>query len=67
MGSPPFSMSALRVKNVRVTVSPCLPNHARQSSPYSPNCIEPSTMQGMITAVVISNLANFGRKFFFTT
>jgi hypothetical protein len=29
--------------------------------------IDQSTMQGMITAVVISNVVNIGRKYFFAT
>jgi len=29
--------------------------------------IDQTTMQGMITAVVLSNLVNIGRKFFFKT
>jgi len=67
MGSPAFSMTTEDWKKIGtglwLSVGGAVVSYLATIGPT----IDQSTMQGMFTAVVLSNLANFGRKFFFTT
>lgn len=67
MGSPAFSMSTEDWKKIGtglwLSVGGAVVSYLATIGPT----IDQSTMQGMITAVVISNVVNIGRKYFFAT
>lgn len=67
MGSPAYSMTAEDWKKIGtglwLSVGGAVVSYLATIGPT----IDQSTMQGMITAVVISNVVNIGRKYFFAT